>query len=477
MTRGHNIYSLVRGRIRTSMNKNNLFNLYKKSKPFFKNLTLYQQKWVSKQETRAYHGEEIREGRWQTLFRKKLDGVAQLDASLKGNVKPTPMVLQTYAPLEKRLDFAIFRSMFASSVRQAKAFILGGSVKVNDVTVKHPGFILKPGDIFSVDPDKVMEAMGKKKPSLKEAYKIDKFQVIQWQKFVEKAKNDPRRVWKLQQDKHNKRSILYKNKEVPGQSPNESTDIKKRLEGLQDLKLKKMKTVQRSVSRKSILKDIYRTAKKTFDEKKDVTADIFVSQFGKELSGKCFQVYELVANQSKIMELKAIPAEEELSKIVPSYKDGKAIGESYDDSRSKKIRQLLSELNTKYLDKIRDDFTNKPMSEDELVKMWVASLKKHPKIPELTEVEEKGSYYLNLPWQRGMYGLKDPSKPYFTPWTPRQFLAPFAILPKHIEVSFETCHAVYLRDPVARPGESEVISPFDSDIHQRAYMYYVKKGM
>lgn len=440
-------------------------------------MTLYQQKWASKQETRGYHGDHINSGRWQTLFQNKLEGVAQLDASLKGKVAPTPMVLQTFAPLEKRLDVAVFRAMFASSVRQARTFILSGHVKVNEVTIQHPGFTLKPGDIFSVEPERVLEAMGRKKPSLKEAYRIDKFQIIQWQRFVGRARNDPRGTWEKQKEKHIRRRQLYKDKFVPELSDKESTDVKERLDSMQELKLKKMKEVQHSVSRKSILSDIYQTAKRNLTGSKEISDATFEPQFGKELSNKCFQVYELLAKENKTMELGDKEAAAELSKIIPIYKEGKPEGEFYDDSRSKKLRQLLSELNTKYLDKIRDDFTNKPLSEDEIIKMWSTSLKKHPKIPDLAEVQKNGFYLVDLPWQHGMFGLKDPSKPYFTPWRPRQFMAPFAILPKHIQVSFETCHAVYLNDPVARPGESEVITPFDEDIHERAYMYYVKKGM
>lgn len=37
----------------------------------------------------------------------------------------------TYAPLERRLDTAIFRAMFASSSRQARQFVIHGAVKVN----------------------------------------------------------------------------------------------------------------------------------------------------------------------------------------------------------------------------------------------------------------------------------------------------------------------------------------------------------
>ncbi|OUT22878.1 hypothetical protein CAS74_002624 [Pichia kudriavzevii] len=463
--RAQNLNSLVRGRIRPSMNKYNLFNLYKKSKPNFRIMTLYQQKWAAKQETRAYHGEHIKEKRWQTLFEKKLKGVAQLDASLKGNVPPTPMVLQTFAALEKRLDYAVFRALFASSVRQSKKFILNGHVKVNGVVIKHPSYTLSPGDIFSVDPDRVLEALGAKKPSLKESYKIDKFQVIKWQNYVNEVKQNPRKVWEKKMDKQKKLASLYKNLEVPGvltENSFVSTDIEQRKKNMQDYKLKKMKEIQNSIDRKSVLKDIIRTI--PFDSTTPVeNPDSFKEQFGDKLASKALQIYQqLPAKITKIGTDKELM--EEINKIIPTFKDGKPVA-------------LVSELHTEYLEKIRVDFAEKPLAEDELIKIWSDNLKKHPPIPPFSEVEEKGGYFLRLPWQKGMFGLADPSKCYFTPWKPRQFLPVFAVLPKHLEISFPTCHAVYLRDPVARPGESEVISPFDEDIHERSYMYYVKNGM
>lgn len=42
-----------------------------------------------------------------------------------------PYGSMTFAPLERRLDSAIFRSLFASSARQARQFVVHGAVKVN----------------------------------------------------------------------------------------------------------------------------------------------------------------------------------------------------------------------------------------------------------------------------------------------------------------------------------------------------------
>lgn len=43
----------------------------------------------------------------------------------------TPYMNMTFAPQERRIDVAIFRAMFASSVRQARQFVVHGRVKVN----------------------------------------------------------------------------------------------------------------------------------------------------------------------------------------------------------------------------------------------------------------------------------------------------------------------------------------------------------
>ena len=42
-----------------------------------------------------------------------------------------PYMGMTFSPLERRLDTAIFRALFASSARQARQFVIHGAVKVN----------------------------------------------------------------------------------------------------------------------------------------------------------------------------------------------------------------------------------------------------------------------------------------------------------------------------------------------------------
>lgn len=164
-----------------------MYNIYRKAgqEPIIRGTpTFFQQKWAAKSKTRAYHGEHIPEKKWVRLFSPRLmsavdmppeylaahDGSEQaagrgsglsnsdINAAKYSRVpeinhgnresrtpndlisKPladmTPYMQMTFAPLERRLDTAIFRAMFATSVRQARQFVLHGAVKVNGKKVR-----------------------------------------------------------------------------------------------------------------------------------------------------------------------------------------------------------------------------------------------------------------------------------------------------------------------------------------------------
>lgn len=49
----------------------------------------------------------------------------------KQTASQIPYMQMVYHPTERRLDTAIFRSLFASSARQARQFVTHGHVKVN----------------------------------------------------------------------------------------------------------------------------------------------------------------------------------------------------------------------------------------------------------------------------------------------------------------------------------------------------------
>ena len=70
---------------------------------------------------------------------------------------------------------------------------------------------------------------------------------------------------------------------------------------------------------------------------------------------------------------------------------------------------------------------------------------------------------------------RDASKPYLTPWRPRDYMSAFAFIPRYLEVNQNICAAVYLRHPVARPGLAEVPTPFSYETGQLAFNWYLRR--
>src|SRR6266498_1092419 len=112
--------SFSRGLIRMSWSKKNLFIIHQRgnSPPRLQNRTLYQQKWQAKKDTRAYHGAQLNERQFRRLFEPKLF-TSNINLGVKEEKHP-PVSVLTYASLERRLDFIVFRSCFASSIWAAR---------------------------------------------------------------------------------------------------------------------------------------------------------------------------------------------------------------------------------------------------------------------------------------------------------------------------------------------------------------------
>ncbi|KAH7926607.1 alpha-L RNA-binding motif-containing protein [Leucogyrophana mollusca] len=63
-----------------------------------------------------------------------------------------------------------------------------------------------------------------------------------------------------------------------------------------------------------------------------------------------------------------------------------------------------------------------------------------------------------------------------TPFNLPPFASPFIFIPAYAEVSFSTCSAIYVRHPTARPGYSEIPTPYDADgeVIRLAWEWYSK---
>lgn len=155
------------------MNKYTLYNLARARKPSTTPRTFFQQKWTAKALSRAYHGEYIREGLWTRMFQRRAPAVVPMDPRnlarqdgreqsagrgsgldeapsdvedargmrKRESTKPkrTPYMQMVYHPIERRLDFAVWRALFASSAKQARQMVVHGFVTVNGKKVGVPG--------------------------------------------------------------------------------------------------------------------------------------------------------------------------------------------------------------------------------------------------------------------------------------------------------------------------------------------------
>ncbi|KAI0635383.1 hypothetical protein C8Q77DRAFT_1208703 [Trametes polyzona] len=68
---------------------------------------------------------------------------------------------------------------------------------------------------------------------------------------------------------------------------------------------------------------------------------------------------------------------------------------------------------------------------------------------------------------------------HFTPFSLPPYAAPFIFIPAYLEPSFSTCSVIYLRHPTARPGYSEIPTPWDADgeIVRLTWEWYSKRRM
>ncbi|KAJ8583274.1 hypothetical protein M405DRAFT_828964 [Rhizopogon salebrosus TDB-379] len=66
--------------------------------------------------------------------------------------------------------------------------------------------------------------------------------------------------------------------------------------------------------------------------------------------------------------------------------------------------------------------------------------------------------------------------PSLTPFNLPRYASPFIFIPAYAEVSFPTCSTIYVRHPTARPGCSEIPTPYDADgeVIRLAWEWYSK---
>lgn len=307
-------------------------------------------------------------------------------------VQKTPYMNMTFAPLERRLDSAIHRALFASSINQARQFCVHGFVKVNGKKMVYPSYALNPGDMFQVDPDRVLFATGATKGTLE--------------------RRETRRYKKTQTANEAEDGEEEKNTEatpeaVSSSEPIPEADARATLQALM-AKTKNLLATEKttaSATRKRELRELTRLVRKTISSAAKNESPV--------LKGGASEQVEALMQKLGIQEEAAPESGDEAAQPTESTEK-----RSMTPKQKRELEQVLAEL------------AENPI---------------------------------------------DASKPYATPWRPKDYMSAFAFIPRYLEVHHKVCSAVYLRHPVARPGLAEVPTPFDLEMNGLAFNWYLRR--
>ena len=127
-------FSPLKGLLRMSWSRYNLYNLAHKRLPDLSRKSVFQQRWLAKRETRAYHVPNIIQRQFLDRHFKIELPVQKLTRKEQEQVPPIQAL--TFAELERRLDVVIFRSHFARSIWGARRAVVTGKVLVNGIRVR-----------------------------------------------------------------------------------------------------------------------------------------------------------------------------------------------------------------------------------------------------------------------------------------------------------------------------------------------------
>ncbi|KAF5860925.1 mitochondrial 37S ribosomal protein nam9 [Aspergillus alliaceus] len=446
-------------KLRQSWSKYNLFNLQRLRNPPTGSKTFFQQKWAAKSMARSYHGEQVRESQWARMFSRRIRSVvpmnplklaqddgsgmsagrgAGLETEESAKDRLTPFTQMTFAPLERRLDVAIFRALFASSARQARQFVVHGAVTVNGKQfvskMRYPGYLLNPGDLFQVDPERVMYATGAPK------------------------------------DKHERREGRIARKKM---AESQEAEVESKEEGAAEESGEKgPESEEQGKDREN--EDPRETLKVLLAQAKNIMAgskDVLPAKRKQELRG--FQkAVKRVLSRSDSSTVLTDNLESQFSELVTLLKAKRA--EKQGTKRSKRDQ---SSDETK--DVSESTSSSATASESQPGEALTEAFRQAAENPEQeVDTSELTDAELDV-LKRALIQMRDnpidSTKPYATPWRPRDYMSAFAFVPRYLEVNHNICAAVYLRHPVARPGYSEVPTPFSEQVGTAAFAWYLRR--
>ena len=288
--------------------------------------------------------------------------------------------------------------------------------------MKHPSYLLNPGDMFTVDVDSVLYATGAPKNNKEDVNGAPKSKLrpAEEEDVVEEVAEEEEEefedVVRPAEPEEPEQELEEENLQ-----PNDADIIKTRLTTLRNLRdlatTLQTSTKNLNAKRKRELRDLYTQAKRLLSKVRSVSAE---------------EVTELEANFESVLAKLDSP---DAGPVPSTFREIKTVRTPREDAGS-------------------------PMPSKYRAKVAAAAAAK---------LENHLSRLSLIP------NPVDESKAYKTPWRPRDYMSPFAFVPRYLEVNHTVCSAVYLRHPVARPGLAEVPTPFDLGIGSLAFAWYLRR--
>jgi ribosomal protein S4 len=280
--------------------------------------------------------------------------------------------------------------------------------------MKYPSYQLNPGDMFSVDPERVMFATGARKEAGKKEEKAEDAEES------EDAKDEAH----AEETAEGETTDIASTKAEPAQSiPAEPVEV----------------SAETKSEAKKALRALMEKTRSTLEDARE------------QLSGK---------RQRELRDLS-----KDVKKLLSQYR---GIPESQLDETIEGLQANLAEI----LGKVPHGTIPKTK----------AAASGNPSNPQAEEPEQIDNYkiakdakLLAAALERVRENPYDPSKPYATPWSPRDYMSAFAFIPRYLEVNQNICSAVYVRHPVARPGLAEVPTPFASETMALGFNWYLRR--
>ena len=299
--------------------------------------------------------------------------------------------------------------------------------------MRYPGYLLNPGDLFQVEPERVMFAAGAPKDKYeRRATRVARKQqaeVAEEEAAAEESKEEGEAKEKEQEEELSPRETL---KVLLSQAKNIMSDNKALLPAKRKQELRGFqKAVRRVLSR---------------SESSTVLTDNLEAQFS-ELT----------------LLLKAKKAEKKTNK------------ESKKEATPAESSEAAAEATPEEATKAASEADSEAQPGDKLSEAFRQAAENPEGEVDTSELSDEEFQVLRRALVQMRDNPIDHSKPYATPWRPRDYMNVFATIPRYLEVHPKACAAVYLRHPVVRPGHSEVPSPFSGGIGELAFSWYLRR--